>query len=180
MSRLRSNTAALALVLASAGCGRTAERPAATPPSISPSPSTSTATSTGTATLLRTAVANEPAARLTLTPGTEVVVDPRATFELELAARVPDARLVLLDAKEDFVPASSTREIGASTRLTLAPAVPLVPGSRYALRLDGASERDLHDDAGRAFAPISLPLLAAGTPPPPEAQTTAKRKKRHR
>jgi hypothetical protein len=53
-----------------------------------------------------------------------------------------------------------------------------VPGSRYALRLDGASERELHDDAGRAFSPLALPILAAGTPPPPEPKKPAPKKGR--
>jgi hypothetical protein len=108
-----------------------------------------------------------------------VVVHPAATFEVELSARAADARLVLVDARDDLVPASATREVGAGTKLTLAPAAPLVPGSRYLLRLDGASDRDLHDDAGRAFSAVTLPLLAAGTPPPPEPKRAAKKKRRH-
>jgi hypothetical protein len=84
-----------------------------------------------------------------------------------------------VDARDDLVPASATREVSAGTKLTLSPAAPLVPGSRYALRLDGASDRDLHDDAGRVFSAVSLPLLAAGSPPPPEPKKPARRKKRH-
>jgi hypothetical protein len=128
--------------------------------------------------ILRAAVAVEPAARLALAPGAETVVHPIATFEVELSARAPDARLVLVDAREDLVPSTATRELSAGTRLTLAPAAPLVPGSRYALRLDGASARDLHDDAGRAFGAVTLPLLAAGVPPPPPKKT-ARQRKRH-
>jgi hypothetical protein len=129
--------------------------------------------------ILRAAVAVEPAARLPLTPGAEVVVHPEATFEVELSARVADARLALVDARDDLVPASATRELGAGTKLTLAPAAPLVPASRYVLRLDGVSDRDLHDDAGRAFAAVTLPLLAAGAPPPPEPKKAAKKRRRH-
>jgi hypothetical protein len=130
------------------------------------------------ASLLVGAAALEATQRLPLAPGAEVVVDPAATFEVELSARAPDARLVLVDARDDLVPASGTRELAAGTRLTLAPAVPLVPGSRYALRLDGASTRELHDEGGRAFAPLSLPILAAGTPPPPEPKRSERRKRR--
>jgi hypothetical protein len=107
----------------------------------------------------------------------EVVVAPAATFEVELSTRAPDARLVLVDAREDLVPASATRELAAGTKLTLTPAAPLVPGSHYALRLDGASRRELHDEAGRPFSAVSLPLLAAGSPPPPEPKKPAKRRK---
>jgi hypothetical protein len=129
--------------------------------------------------ILRSAVAVEPGARLPLAPGTEVVVAPAATFEVEFAARAPDARLVLVDSREDLVPASATRELSSGTRLTLSPAEPLIPGSRYALRLDGASRRELHDEGGRAFSAVSLPLLAAGSPPPPEPKKPAKRRKHH-
>lgn len=129
--------------------------------------------------ILRAATALEPGARLPLTPGVEVVVHPAATFEVELSARASDARLALVDARDDLVPASSTREVGAGTKLTLAPAAPLVPGSRYVLRIDGASDRELHDDAGRAFSPVTLPLLAAGSPPPPEPKKPARKRKRH-
>jgi hypothetical protein len=120
--------------------------------------------------------------RTALAPGAEAVVDPAATFEVELSERAADARLVLLDGRDDLVPASGARELSATTRLTLVPAAPLVPGSRYALRVDGASSRELHDDAGRAYAPISVTVLAAGTPPPPEAKPEKKpsRKKRRR
>lgn len=128
--------------------------------------------------ILRSAAALEPAARIPLTPGGEVVVHPAATFEVELSARVADARLVLVDARDDLVPASGSRELAAATRLTLAPAAPLVPGSRYLLRLDGATDRELHDDAGRAFSAVSLPLLAAGSPPPPEPKKPGRKKRR--
>jgi hypothetical protein len=128
--------------------------------------------------ILLGAAALEATQRLPLAPGAEVVVDPAATFEVELSARAPDARLVLVDGRDDLVPASGARELAAGTRLTLAPAAPLVPGSRYALRLDGAATRELHDEAGRAFAPLSLPILAAGTPPPPEPKRPARRKRR--
>lgn len=130
------------------------------------------------ATLLRAAIAVEPAARVPLAPGNEVVVDPRATFEIELSARSPDARLALVDARDDVVPATGARELASGTRLTVVPSAPLVAGSRYALRLDGAAERDLHDASGRPYSPLTLPILVAGTPPPPEPR--AKRSKRGR
>ncbi len=130
------------------------------------------------ATILRSAVAIEPGQRLPVTPGAEVVVDPQATFELELSVRAPDARLVLVDARDDLVPAQGGRELSTGTRLTLAPSAPLVPGSRYTLRLDGASQRELHDEGGRAFSPATFPILAAGTPPPPEPKRPARKRKR--
>ncbi len=160
------------------------ESPAATPTSIpttTPTPTSPHAPSLPATAILKAAVALEPAARIPLVPGTEVVVDPGATFELDLSARSPDARLVLVDAREDLGPAAATREVSAATtRLTLAPSAPLVSGSRYALRLDGAVDRELHDDTRRGYGPITLPLLAAGTPPPPEPKKPPARKKNRR
>lgn len=129
---------------------------------------------------LRRAVAVEPEAQLTLSPGVEIVVDPGARFELELGVRAADARLALLDAHDALVAATGTREVGATTLLTLTPAAPLTPGSRYTVRLDGAATRELHDHAGRAYAPVLFPVLAAGTPPPPEPKKPAKKPKRSR
>jgi hypothetical protein len=129
---------------------------------------------------VRAAAAVEAAQRVPLAADVEVVVDPQATFEVELSARAADARLVLVDARDDLLPATGGRELAGGTRLSLAPAAPLVPGSRYALRLDGASDRELHDEAGRAYSPVTFPLLAAGTPPRPEPKAAAAKPKKPR
>jgi hypothetical protein len=162
--------AALCLAAPDPAAPATAGAPALRPAPAPPPPSA--------AALLRSAVAVEPAQRLALIPGGEVVVDAGATFEIELSARLPDAVLALVDGRDDLVASTSSRELGAGTRLTLSPAAPLVPGSRYVLRIDGASQRDLHDEVGRAFAPLTLPVLVAGSPPPPEAKRPARRKRR--
>jgi hypothetical protein len=128
--------------------------------------------------LVKELVAVEPTGELPLLRDAETVVDPASTFRVVLSARIADARLLLLDADDAAVPAKETREVGTVTTLTLAPASPLRPGSRYALRLDGARTRDLHDEAGAAHAPFTLPVLAAGTPPPPEPPPKPAPKKR--
>jgi hypothetical protein len=200
---VRSATFAFIVALgcaALAACDRAPPQPASPPPPAVPAPEPAAvatapssdpalAASAGAApapaappplpaaTILRSASAVEPSQRLPLAAGAEVVVDPKATFEIELSARVPDARLVLLDAREDLVPASGDREVGAGTRLTLTPSQALVPGARHALRLDGAAHRELHDDAGRAYAPVMFPILVAGTPPPPEPKAPGRKKK---
>lgn len=201
---LRARGAGLAFLLAAAGCdplpaptSATAAAPGPVLAASTTAPAESpTAAGTGGPSLLTSgapparppappvtavlegAVAVEPAGRLPLAGGVEVTVHPSSTFELELSIRAADARLMLVDARDDLVPSTSTREVGARTRITLAPAEPLVPGSRYALRLDGAGDGELHDDRGRAFAGVNLPLLAAGTPPPPEPKRPAKPRKR--
>jgi len=179
----------IAVILAVTGTSAATEVPpsAAEPTSLpsvpaapsppAPPPSLPGATIPG-ATILRTAIAVEPGQRLALSPGTELVIDPQTTFEIELSARAADARLVLVDGREDLVPAQDARELSSGTRLTLSPAVRLVPGSRYTLRLDGAVQRELHDEAGRAFSAVTFPLLVAGTPPPPEPKRPARKKKR--
>lgn len=161
-----SSAPALAASTAPTAAGTTTPAPPPAPPRVS------------AATLLRSAVAVEPAARVPLAPGAEAVVDPASTFEIELSARVPDALLQLVDGRGDLVEASATRELAAGTRLTLSPAAPLVPASRYALRIDGVVDRELHDEAGRAYAPVTLPLLAAGAPPPPEPKKPDRKRRR--
>lgn len=123
------------------------------------------------------AVAVEPAGQTPLTPDGETVVDPASSFEVQLATRVADCRLVLLDAADAHVAARENREIGPATKLALTPAAPLVPGSHHVLRVEGGSGRELRD-GDRAFAPASFRLLVAGTPPPPEPKRKAKKRRR--
>jgi hypothetical protein len=116
---------------------------------------------------VRSAVSLEPAGPSPLSSADENVVDPAATFRVELAAPLPDVRLVLLDERDALVPCTSSREVGAATALALAPSAPLVPASRYQLRLEGLASRDARDGSGRAFVPVSFALVVAGDPPPP-------------
>ncbi len=147
---------------------------ASSAPAQAPAPPTPSA-----AAIIRSATAVEPSGRTALAAGVDTVVDPAATFEIDLSGRSADARLVLLDGRDALVAATSAREVGpASTRLTLAPAAPLSPGSRYVLRVDGAATRELHDAGGRAYEPVAHPLLVAGTPPPPEPKKPPKRRRR--
>jgi hypothetical protein len=112
-----------------------------------------------------------------LAPDRETAVDPSATFRVVLSGRSRDARLALHDAADAAVPSSAAVEVGETTVLTLAPAAPLVPGSRYQLRLDGAVTRDLHM-GDRAFTPAVYAVRAAGEPPPPARPPPRKRPRR--
>ncbi|HEY6004565.1 MAG TPA: hypothetical protein VIV57_16955, partial [Anaeromyxobacter sp.] len=125
------------------------------------------------------AVAAEPTGPSALSGVAETVIDPASSFHVEVSGRIADARLVLLDSADAHVPARSTCELGATTQLTLSPAAPLVPGSRYVLRVEGASRREVRD-GDRSYAPLSFALLAAGTPPPPEPKRKPKSKSRKR
>jgi hypothetical protein len=146
-----------------------------TTPAETPSPALDPA---ATRALVRAVSAVEPAARTPLAHDGETVVDPASSFDVELAAPVRSVRLVLLDVADAHVAATAVREVGQATRLSLTPASPLVPGSRYVLRLEGAGGRELLDGAGAPLAPLSFALLAAGTPPPPEPKRPARRRKR--
>ncbi|WP_041453431.1 Ig-like domain-containing protein [Anaeromyxobacter dehalogenans] len=152
-----------------------AEAPSPAQPAAAPGPA-------GAFTVLRDPVALEPGgATLPLALEAETVVDPGAHFRLDLTVASADARLVLLDPNDAAVAAAGTHDVGATTRLTLSPSEPLRPGSRYTLRLDGATTREFHDAAGKAYAPAGLTVLIAGTPPPPEPKPQpAKRKRRAR
>jgi hypothetical protein len=123
-------------------------------------------------------VALEPAGTTALSSDVETVVDPASAFEVELALPTADARLVLLDASDAHVPARVVREVGTVTRLALTPAAPLVPASRYVLRVEGWSERGLHDAEGLAWGPRPFALLVAGSPPPPEPKRSPRAKRR--
>lgn len=106
------------------------------------------------------------------------VVVPAAEFRVEVAVHLTDARLLLLDAQDAMVASSGTSEVGAgATRLRLTPDEPLRPGSDYALRVDGAAKREVHDAAGRAYAPLHLELRAAGEKPaaPPRQKRRPRR-----
>lgn len=95
-------------------------------------------------------------------------IDPSARFRLEVAARLLEARLSLLDAQDAMVASDGTTEASASTRFALTPAAPLRAGSSYTLRLDGAGGRLLRAEDGRSFEPVSLSLRTSGeTPAPP-------------
>jgi hypothetical protein len=170
--------------VAAAGSTATATAtPTATPrptPTISPVPGAPAAPRPRPALLPHSrAAAIEPAGPAPLAQDAETVVDPASSFHVELPGRIADARLVLLDASDAHVEARSTHEVGGKTQLTLAPASPLVPGSRYVLRVEGATAREVRE-GDRAYAPISFTLLAAGTPPPPEPKKKPKKLRKRR
>jgi hypothetical protein len=128
---------------------------------------------------LAAAEAVEPSgARVELSASTEAIVDPASGFRVVLPGPSDDARLSLLDAADALVPTKGTREVGDQTILTLTPSQPLVPASRYLLRVDGARGRDLHDAAGRAAGPVELHLVAAGSPPEKPEKAVRKKKRR--
>ncbi len=155
--------------------------PGALVPPVAASPDAGAAPVAPVAARIREAVAVDPQGPIPLSLEDETVVDPATVFRVELAAEISDGRIVLLDAADAMVPATGTREVAATTRFTLTPASPLVPGSRYVLRLDGARTRELKDVAGVALAPVSLKVLVAGEPPKPEpAPKPAPKRKRGR
>lgn len=131
--------------------------PAPPPPPPAPAPATA---------VVREASALQPGDTTSaLAADGETAVDPSATFRVVLTGPSPDARLALHDGADAAVPASATVEIGETTLLTLVPSSPLVPGSRYQLRLDGAVTRELHL-ADRTFTPAIYLVKATGEPPP--------------
>lgn len=104
-------------------------------------------------------------------------IDPRASFRVEVSARLEDTRLSLLDARDAMVPGDGTTEAGSSTRFTLTPAAPLRPGSSYTLRLDGDEGRLVRAQGGRSFEPVSLALRVSGEPPAPPRKARRPRRR---
>jgi hypothetical protein len=106
--------------------------------------------------------------------GGVTTIDPGAAFELTVPVHLADGRLALHDETDAMVASTGTTELGESTsRYRLVPDEPLRPGSRYALRLDGAVTREPHGSDGRAYAPVVLQLQTSG-----ERPAAAPRKKR--
>jgi hypothetical protein len=166
--RLRSLLAVATVLGASSGYGETSTQTSTATPTATPAPPAP----------VSRANVHEPGGAAPLSRDGETVVDPAASFEVEIEGHVADARLVLLDAADAHVPATGSREVGTTTRFVLRPAAPLVSGSRYVLRVEGVGEREMHGAGGRAFGPCSFVLLAAGTPPPPEPKRKPKRRRR--
>lgn len=109
--------------------------------------------------------------------GEVATVDPASTFRVRLQGTFPEARLSLLDGTDAMLPSAGAREVGATTTVTLEPVAPLIPGSHYRLRIDGATSRELKGTDGRAWLPLDLPLLAAGEPPPPRSKVKKAKKR---
>lgn len=105
-------------------------------------------------------------------------VPPRSGFEVRIRVRLPEARLLLVDAQGAIVPSGGTTEIADETRFTLTPTDPLRPGTGFELRLEGLASRTPHGSDGRAYEPLSLPFRTTGDPPsaPPRRQATRHRK----
>ena len=115
-----------------------------------------------------TAVAVVAGQELPLARDGDTVIDPAASFRLEVAAQITDGRLALHDERDAMVASAGTTELGSSrTLFRLAPEAPLTPGSAYTLQLDGAASREAHDPAGRAYAPIVLSVKTSGERPRP-------------
>lgn len=152
----------------------TAAAAATAPPTAAPAPTLPELPVTG-ANATTAAHREQPLGRAEVT-----VIEIGAQFQVEVPVALREARLALLDADGAMVPAAGGAELGASwTRFHLAPDAPLVPGSRYALQIDGAVERNLKDAAGRAYVPARWSLLTAGEKPKgePKKQKSSRRKR---
>jgi hypothetical protein len=132
----------------------------------------------GVAGFLVEGVAIEPGDRkLPLITDGPLVVDPAVRFRVVLRRRLPDARIVLVDGADALVPGDGQKELAEGTTLTLTPAARLEPGGLYVLRVDGAASRELHDESGNTFLPMSVSISAAGAPEPPRPEPAAPRAK---
>jgi hypothetical protein len=178
---------ALAALVGGAACSRSpqsvpaaAPEPSGTAATAPDAPPPTTPTPAAPERAVQEAVEVPPGEDATTAPlsaDAETVVDPASSFRVVLAGTCRDARLLLLDAAGVALPASERAEVGATTVLRLIPTAPLVPGSRYQLRLDGALGRELHL-GDHAYPPSRFALRAAGDPPPPAPKGVSKKKRR--
>jgi hypothetical protein len=146
--------------------------------------STSTPTSTPSPSPLpiSAAVAKAGAAEQPIVRDGVTTIDPASAFRVEVAAHLVDGRLSIHDEQDAMVASSGTTEVGETwTRFEITPDEPLRPGSSFALRVDGAAEREAHDRSGKPYAPAVMKLKTTGERPPPQkAQKPARAKKRRR
>jgi hypothetical protein len=126
---------------------------------------------------IRVAEARTPGGSVALSPAGTTEVPGGSAFEVSVGARVDEARLQLLDARDAAVPASGTTVIDAETRFTLAPDEPLRPGE-YVLRLEGLRSAPPRTADGTAFAPAAWRVSVAGTASAQPARRKAKRPSR--
>ena len=124
------------------------------------------------------ALASRPGGTTPLGPDGVADVDPSATFEVRVGARVPAARMLLLDAQDAIVASSSSTEIGPESVFRLSPAEPLRSGSSYVLRLEGLHSRAVLDADGHSYGPLSLRLRVTGDPPAAPGRRSRKRSAR--
>jgi hypothetical protein len=179
---------ALPALLALLACGRSSPpaSPPAPPPQAAPAPEPAAPPAEAepapqaAAAPVREAAALQPGGVVAaLAAEGETRIDPSATFRLALSGPSHDARLTLLDASNAAVPAIAKGEIGEDTVLTLEPSVPLAPGGRYQLRLDGAVTRDFHlGEQGHAPVAYALKVIGEPSPPPKAARPAHRGKKR--
>lgn len=121
-----------------------------------------------------------PTGELPLHLDSPTLVDPAASFRIEIGAEVKDVRLALLDEQDAMVPMNGTTEVGQITRCTLIPIQALRPGTRYTLRIDGAVSREPHSKEGSPFAPLIFQIKTTGDRPPPAAVVKKKGSGGHR
>ncbi len=116
---------------------------------------------------------------LLLDPASPAPVDPASAFEVRVPVALRGARLVLLDAQDAIVPATSTSEVQAASRYVLTPGEPLQPAARYLLRLEGVESRLVPAADGRTFEPLAVPLVTTGEPAPrPPPRKSGKKRSR--
>lgn len=108
------------------------------------------------------------------------LIDPllQVQFRIDIAVPITDGRFALLDEQNAMVSSTGENQLsGSSTHYTLTPEGALIPGTKYRLRVDGSSVREIHDAAGRAYLPLFIELKTTGERPP---TGTKSRRGRHR
>lgn len=103
-------------------------------------------------------------------------ISPEARFELELPA-LHDVRVRLFSEDQRAVPSVDRLELGPTTRYRLSPTDPLLPATRYTLRVDGLRADNPTDASGHAYLPAQVGLRTSGEKPPPVPKPEPKRKR---
>lgn len=179
---MRALLAALAVAAATPNGPAAPAPPPAAPPASPPAPAAGAAAHealTPVPLVGATALLAGDSVAVALGRDGESLVAPEASFRVDVAAAVAEARLALYDAQDVLVAGAEQAEVGTgSTRLLFTPARPLRPGSRYTLRLEGAATRELVTLGGQRHRGHAFAIRTSGEPPADPAPGAGKRKRR--
>jgi hypothetical protein len=151
------------------GGAREGENPATAPPGPTAAPTPApTPTAAPAPVPVTAAVVVVGGQEVALARGDVTLVDPGASYRVEVGVHLVDGRLALHDEQDAMVASTGTTEAtGSATVYRLTPVEPLRPGSSYTLVVDGAVTREAHDASGAAHAPFVAKLKTTGERPAP-------------
>ncbi len=125
--------------------------------------------------------APEPATPIALTPPDHAALVPVPTaIVVSSTGALSIVRVRLFDEADKLVPSEDEARAGVGFRYELRPVVPLLPGSRYELRVDGDSGHGPAAPSGLRYRSATVTFSTEGEkpapPPPPKKRRVGHRR----